>query len=418
MASQMGEEENLLGIRCWTEGRLEEAIAAFRAALRADPSHRAAARNLGNALREDGRLDEAIEWFERAIAIDPKDGTAHRYLVETRTFVDEPHRARMETLAQDSRLDAEQRIDLHFALATALTRSGRYGRAFHYLREANALKRAGLVYDESRERLLMRSLRAMFSSGVVRRMRGCGDPSPRPVFIVGMPRSGTSLVEQILAAHPDVHAAGELEAFARCFNDLSPIAADPNDEGAFAYELAAALRDLGGRYLTCAGGGATLRVTDKMPSNFRFAAAIHLALPNAKIVHVRRSALDTCFSCYETHFSDGHEYAYDLRELGRYYRLYDEHMAHARALLPGNVMLDIDYEQIVGDFEASVRRIVDHCGLDWHAACLEPWRVRRPVRTASVVQVRRKIYATSVGRWKPYERELQPLIEALRTAHA
>ncbi|HUA09987.1 MAG TPA: sulfotransferase [Candidatus Acidoferrales bacterium] len=371
-------------------------------------------RRHGIELRENGRLREAAACFERVLALDPRDGAAHRYLVETRSGSDAAHLARMTELAGDPLLREDDRIELHFALAAACEALGRYREAFAHARIANESKRATLDYDPSADATLLRSLRAMFSPQLARAVRGAGEPDAAPVFIIGMPRSGTTLVEQMLAAHPGVYAAGELDAFERALGLFPPIAADPRDTDAFLAELRAALRELGARYLASVQAPAPAqRFTDKMPSNFRFAVAIAAALPNARFVHVLRDPRDTCLSCYMTNFADGQNYAYDLKELGSYYRLYREQMSYVRALLPKGVMLDLEYEALVGDFEAQARRIVEHCGLAWDPACLEFWKVERPIRTASVVQVRRPLSAGSIGRWRHYERELRPLIDAL-----
>ena len=322
----------------------------------------------------------------------------------------------MEALLADPRVDEDNRVNLHFALGTFYDRRRLTKEAFGHWRLGNRLRRAQLAYDESADYQLMESLRGAFSSMLLRSMRGCGDTSTRPVFIVGMPRSGTSLVEQVLAAHPQVSAAGELDAFERAFGEFPTILTDPRDVHGFARELAQGFQRVGALYLGSLPPllPGKVRTTDKMPSNFRFVAAIHLTFPQAKIIHVRRDARDTCLSCFATNFSDGQYYAYDLAELGRYYRRYTSHMAHARALLPTDVFLEVEYEQLVADFERNARRIVAHCGLTWDPACLDFWRVERAVRTASVVQVRRRLFADSVGRWRVYERELRPLLEALR----
>ncbi|MGB6985984.1 MAG: sulfotransferase [Candidatus Aquilonibacter sp.] len=373
-------------------------------------------RYLGVQLRETGRFDEAIACFERAIADDPRDGSAHRYLVETRDNDSDAHRVQMEILVADPRVSGDDRINLHFALGTFYDRRRLTKEAFEHWEAGNRLRRAQLAYDESADYQLMESLRAMFSATLMQSMRGCGDPSPQPVFIVGMPRSGTSLVEQVLAAHPRVCAAGELDAFERAFAVFPHVATDPRDVRGFTRELAEGFQRVGAHYLASLPplSPGQLRTTDKMPPNFRFVAAIHLALPRAKIIHVRRDPRDTCLSCFATNFVDGLFYAYDLAELGRYYRAYASHMAYARALLPADVFLEIEYEQLVTDFERGARNIVAHCGLAWDPACREFWRVERAVRTASVVQVRRPLFTDSVGRWRAYERELRPLLEALR----
>jgi hypothetical protein len=236
------------------------------------------------------------------------------------------------------------------------------------------------------------------------------------VFVVGMPRSGTTLVEQILASHPAVFGAGELELMPRAVAGLR--AAHP--EAAFP-DLAAMLDDadlraLGARYLAGLDRIAppeAARVTDKLPLNFVHVGLIHLALPGARLVHVRRDPLDTCVSCYSKLFAGNQPFAYDLGELGRYYRAYTSVMAHWRRVLPPGVLLELDYEAVVADLERAARRLVAHCGLGWDDACLAFHRTERPIRTASALQVRRPLYTEAIGRAAAYAPWLAPLIAAL-----
>jgi hypothetical protein len=231
-----------------------------------------------------------------------------------------------------------------------------------------------------------------------------------------MPRSGTSLVEQILASHPGVFGAGERKLLGQVWNAMSSTFAGRRAfPEAVAAMTEAQLGDLGARYV---GELARLapsarRITDKPPSNFFFAGVIDLALPNARLVHVARDPVDTCFSCFSKLFADGNPYSYDLAELGRYYRHYEALMAHWRRVLPAGRILDVRYEDLVGDLEGETRRMLSHCGLEWDPRCLAYHRTERPVLTASAVQVRQPIYQHSIGRWRCYEPFLAPLIEAL-----
>jgi len=255
----------------------------------------------------------------------------------------------------------------------------------------------------------------MFGRQLTQVMAGRGHRSQAPIFIIGMPRSGTTLVEQVLAAIPGVHAAGELRAFEHAMRAFSPIDADATNVEGFTKLLAGELRQLGVRYareVEALAPSAT-RVTDKNPFNFRFAGIIHLALPNARIIHVRRDPLDTCLSCFSSLFTDDNEFSYDLAELGRYYRAYEQLMAHWRAVLPAGSMLEVKYEDLVDDFQRQARRIVAYCGLTWNEACTDFASVKRPIRTASAVAVRQPLYRTAVGRAAPYREYLQPLSREL-----
>jgi hypothetical protein len=266
----------------------------------------------------------------------------------------------------------------------------------------------------------------VFSADLIKSKSGGGDPSPVPIFVVGMPRSGTTLIEQIIASHPMVHGAGELQTF----NDVVLTVRGP--DGAtlpypdFVTALdPAALRQIGARYVAllrelavgrseAEKAGGAQRVTDKMPSNYYFVGLIHLALPNAKIIHSMRDPVDTCVSCFSKLFSAEQNHTYDLAELGSYYRRYDRLMGHWRRVLPAGSFLDVRYEEVVDDLENQARRIIAHCGLPWDDRCLAFHKTERPIRTASATQVRKPIYRNAVGRWRVYEDQLGPLLNALK----
>ncbi len=259
----------------------------------------------------------------------------------------------------------------------------------------------------------MERIARVFDRALIERMAGSGDPSDRPVFIVGMPRSGTTLVEQILASHPGVSATGErydLDRIARSLG-AAPIGF-PEIVPTLDSE---ALRNLGSDYLSGLkiAKVAAARFTDKMPWNFRFLGLIALILPNARIVHVMRDPVDTCLSCFSKLFARNQEFSYDLGELGRYYRSYQRLMDHWRAVLPPGMMVDVRYEDVIAGLEGQARRIVSHCGLSWSHACLTFDKTDRPVRTASAVQVRQPLYQTAADRWRPYRTMVAPLLDAL-----
>lgn len=241
-----------------------------------------------------------------------------------------------------------------------------------------------------------------------------GDPSPAPIFILGMMRSGSTLVEQILASHPAIHVAGELPAF-------SQVVAAMRDPGSRHYPESVAgldgagLRAIGRDYVARIRKLApdAPHITDKMPSNYFFAGLIHLALPNARIIHTLRDPVDNCLSCFSKLFIEEQNHAYDLAELGRYYRGYEKLMAHWHGVLPPGLILDVRYEELVGDLESQARRIIAHCGLPWDARCLSFHTHSRPVRTASFSQVRQPIYSSALGRARPYDAFLGPLKAAL-----
>jgi tetratricopeptide (TPR) repeat protein len=363
-------------------------------------------------LRTFGRIKEALPLLEKAVELAPHRGKFVGSLVESKRFVDgDPHLGLIETLARDiGSLSEEDQIYLHFALGKVYADLGQHERSFSHLIEGNRLKRKQIVYDEAAELARLERTRALFTAEVMRKARGCGDPSRVPVFIVGMPRSGTTLVEQILAAHPMVYGAGELSDFEAVLAGLRGSIAARSGLGR------EELHQIGIRYLQRlrATAPSAERIIDKRLENFRYVGLIHLALPNARIVHVRRDPLDTCISCFSILFMHNYQpFSYDLAELGRYYRANAALMEHWREVLPSEQMLEVQYEELVVNFEPLARRIVAYCGLEWDAACLEFHKTKRPVWTASVIQVRQPIYRSSIGRWKVYEDMLRPLSEAL-----
>jgi tetratricopeptide (TPR) repeat protein len=401
--------------------RNDDAIAESEKALRLDPSKALAHNNIGVALQALGRIEEAGQAYERALQIAPREAATHLNLAYLRRFTaGDPRLAALEKLAEEmAALDVGNRISLHFALGKAFSDLGQHERSFLYLRDGNALKRAQLAYDEKAMLGRLQRIRSTFTPELMQQNSGGGDPSEMPVFVVGMPRSGTTLIEQILASHSRVHGAGEIETFYQAMvriRQRNGLAAEYPD---FVSEMSPdALRNLGSDYvaLTKSTAPTTERIVNKLPLNFKYVGLIHLALPNARIIHVRRDPLDTCFSCFSLLFTGDQSFTYDLGELGRYYRGYAALMDHWRRALPRGVMIEVQYEDLVADIEGQARAIIDHCSLPWEDTCLAFHRTQRLVKTASSVQVREPLYRTSIGRWRPYAAFLQPLIEALNGA--
>ena len=390
--------------------RPAEALAGYEQALSLRPDHAEAHANKGVLLSQLGRAEAANAATEMAIRCAPRRARYYYNLaIGRRLDADDPYFAAMRGLAA-APLDDEERMFLQFALGRALGDQGDHAAAFRHLLDGNALKRRRTVYDEAATLGALAHSRALFSDDVMRRLEGAGAPSDVPVFIVGMPRSGSTLVEQVLASHPAVLGVGESSGFERALRRV---------RGAGSVALSAeGLRGLGADYLaslpTRAG---VLRVVDKTLENFRFLGFIRLALPGARIVHVRRDPVDLCVSCF-SHLFKQLPYTYELGELGRYYRAYAALMAHWREVLPAGAMLEVAYEDVVNDVEAQARRIVAHCGLAWDARCLAFYRTERTVRTASQHQVRQPIYRHAVGKWERYGDALAPLLAELREAIA
>jgi tetratricopeptide (TPR) repeat protein len=412
-----------LGITLINLDRSDEAEPVIRRALALNPQLADAHHNLSLALMQSGRLDEAREAAERAITLAPRDPLHFRQLGDVRKYVaGDRFLTALEALSmEEGSLAVGKQIDLHFALAKAYADIGRPEAEFERLLAGNRLKRSMVRYEEAAVLGELDRMRQVFSPEFMRKQRGCGAPSARAIFILGMPRSGTTLVEQILASHPQVFGAGELTWFERAIGDVRSAMAEVSCGEAFCHpEIASQMSgehfwEIGGRYLAAIErlAPAASHITDKMPTNFVFAGMIHLALPNATIIHTMRDPVDTCISCFSKLFTEGNFHTYDLAELGRYYRHYRALMAHWHQVLPPGRILDVAYEDIVADLEGMARRIVAHCCLPWDARCLEFHSTDRIVRTASAAQVRRPIYASSVGRRRAYQSMLEPLLAEL-----
>jgi len=399
------------------QGKLERALAQTDRALALRPDKAEAYFTRSLILRALGRVAEARCAGEKAIELAPRVGRYYRHLVNVGALdADDPHLAAMESLANDASLPTGDKVELHFAIGKAYADLGRPESAFPHLREANALKRRQIVYDEPETLDLFKRIAAVFTAQLLHSKSGYGSPSTVPVFIVGMPRSGTTLVEQILASHPKVFGGGELNEFRSAVKNLNAAVGTSVAYPEIAQLLSSEqLYRLGTAYMEAvrAFAAEAERITDKLPQNFLFLGLIHLALPHARIIHLRRNPIDTCLSCFSILFAGEHPYAYDLGELGRYYRGYQALMQHWREVLPEGVMLEVQYEEVVANLEQEARRIIAYCGLDWDDACLAFHKTERPVLTASAVQVRQPIYHNSVGRWQPYKDFLQPLTSEL-----
>jgi hypothetical protein len=288
-------------------------------------------------------------------------------------------------------------------------------RSFGHFLRANAARRRSITYDENDTLRSFRRIAETFTPSFFQARQGCSASSARPVFIMGMPRSGTTLIEQILASHPHVFAAGELSALEDAVNAVLASDGELRPDAMLAAECDR-LRAVAQRYLDAVAQVAppdAERVTDKMPANVRLAGLIHTILPNAKMIHARRNPVDNCVSIFSLNFAGDMPWAYDLGDLGRYYRAYEGLAAHWRAVLPPESMIDVHYEEVVADLETQARRIVAYCGLDWDPACLEFYKTERPVKTASATQVRKPIYGTSVNRASVYGDLLKPLLAEL-----
>jgi tetratricopeptide (TPR) repeat protein len=448
---------------------LGEAIDCYRRAIRLQPGFMPAYHALATALIEDGQHDTARDWIQKALHFQPGQALAHANL--GKLFLHEGRRAeavtsfrealrqdpncvaalapvaffgtfplsddelnRIKSLLAKGGLPPAEASRLYFGLGSLSDRAGAFDEAFAHFRQANRLRRqtfreADMAFDHDIHRAWIDQFIATCDTAYFQRVKEMGQRTERPVFIVGMPRSGTSLVEQILASHPDIFGAGELRdidqiaqglpAQLRSLAPVTPVVGGEGPEASSGYPLCLGWLDgatanlLADRYLERLArlDGPALRVTDKMPLNFLHLGLIAAMLPRARIIHCVRDPLDVCLSCYFQDFGSVN-FSSDLEDLGRFYRDYERLMAHWRAVLPLPLM-EVGYEDLVENQEAVSRRMVAFCGLGWDDRCLAYHQNPRPVHTASQVQVRQPVYKSSVGRWRQYATHLQPLFLAL-----
>ena len=406
---------NNLAIALQSLNRVEEAITHYRRAIAIDDTEPVRHLNLGIALQEIGRIDEACAAFERTIRLAPRNARAYRHLADCKRFSgNEPQIAAMEKLvAQRHTLPEVDQRQLLFALGKVFTDLNQPEKAIGFFTEGNHLKARQMTLSLEEILQWFARIKRVFSQSFINARSRAAYPSEAAIFIVGMPRSGTTLVEQIVASHPRVFGAGELldlekEVARACasvgrFPDCVASLSDTE------------LQQIGESYvrsITSRAAGAA-HVTDKMPLNFFFIGLIRIILPNARIIHTVRDPLDTCVSCFANLLTGDHRLPCDLNGLGQYHRAYQDLMRHWKDVLPANALLHVIYEDLVTDFEPQARRIIAYCGLDWTDACLNFMQAKRPVRTASVAQVRQPVYRNAIGRWKTFEPWLGPLFQAL-----
>jgi tetratricopeptide (TPR) repeat protein len=408
----------LLGHVLHETDRLQAAVAAFEAALRLKPTLIEVSSVYAVCLKSLGRLEEAKTQFEKTLEMAPSAYGVYANLGDLQKFTpDDPHLLAMERImAEAADPGSDRYMALHFALGKAYDDIGQYEKAFQHFKTGTALKRAKLKYEESQTLGFMDSIREVFSAELMKNPPIPGSKSEVPVFIVGMPRSGSTLVEQVLSNHPDAFGAGEIKEFSRQLNMMrGRFPGLPKYPQIMQKMNAAQLNLLGEGYLSklVALSPGSARITDKLLTNYYFVGLLHILFPKARFIHTRRNPVDTCLSAYTKLFKDDMPHSYDLGELGRYYRKYEELMAHWEAVLPPGVMKTVVYEDVVGDMPRMARELIDFLGLPWNDACLNFHESSRPVKTASVVQVRQPVYSSSVGRWKRYGDELKPLIDAL-----
>ena len=402
-----------------------EAILSYREALGIEPNDIEAHNKLGGLLLNQGKTVEASAEFKATLKLDSDNATAILNLGKLVSngfdqFSDEEIES-IRVMAQQPNLSDESRGRLHFALAQVLDKKGIYDEAFEHCRAANEGRKVMMgkrdaLYDPVGQVERVDRLMTAFSPAYFERVRSFGVKSELPIFIVGMPRSGTSLTEQILASHPKVHGAGELQEM-EMLTEVLPDLLGARDVGypACVDRLEAPMaRSLGLEHVVRLQDmkNDAVRVTDKAPLNYFHLGLIVTLFPRARIIHCRRNAVDTCLSCYFQNFAESFTFTHDLTSLGQYYREYERLMAYWAKVLPVPIY-ELNYETMTNDQEGASRKLVEYCGLEWDDRCMSFHQTERTVRTFSALQVRQPMYRTSVERWKRYEKHLQPLLAAL-----
>lgn len=400
LAPVMAECRSILASIYQAQGRADESLEIFETALKLDPKLASAQLGIGSIMMEKGEMEMAESLFRNVLASGHERIQALCSLSQVRKIKPEDDLIPLlEKEAGDiADLSDAKASRIHFALGKAYDDNDNPEKAFPHFLEGCRLHRKHLNYRPDEKYASFARQKELFSKSFIEQNRGQGFSSDTPIFIVGMPRSGTTLTEQIIASHPEVFGAGELPYFPEIVQGKQTI----ETRGQHYVERLRALAP-GAR-----------RIIDKMPENYFHLGMIHLALPNARIIHIERNPLDTCLSCFTHLFSHPQEYTYDLYELGRFYREYSLLMDHWRTVLPKGSFCTIRYEELVDDVDTQARRMIDYCGLEWNDACLAPHKTKRNIRTASITQVRKPIYQSSVARWKKYEQFLGPLEAGLK----
>ncbi len=410
--------QSVFAVESMQSGDYDTALRTFDSILKILPEEPATLTSRGNALKTQGKKEEAIDSYRRAIKKYPAHGEAYYSLANLKLFTfTDTEIAAMESQEQNPGVSHMARIYLDFALGKAFEDMGDYDKAFSYYERGNSFKRSQSRFISEDLTAEFKAQAEVFSQGFVQKHTDSGFDAPDPIFIVGLPRSGSTLLEQILASHSKIDGTMELPnilSLAQKLRRGDKMSGTSHYPSILKTMDAQSLRSFGEAYIndTRVHRGQAPFFIDKMPNNFRHIGLINLILPNAKIIDARRHPMGCCFSAFKQLFHEGQEFSYGLKEVGTYYKDYVDLMDHWDEVLPGKV-LRVQYEEVVADLETQVRRILDYCGLDFEESCVSFYETDRAVRTPSSEQVRQPIYKSGVEQWKNFEGNLDPLKQAL-----
>ncbi len=398
----------------------EQAIQFYQRAAKLKPGESQHHYNIAVLQRSLGETDAAGRNFDKAIRLSPKNYEAYKVRSELRTQTPEKNHVKaLEKLLKKGIGDQKGKAQICYALAKELEDLGDWKQAFDYLKLGADTRRSYMQYNPQRDLVMIATIRNTYTSGLFDG-RTQGDDNDEAIFILGMPRTGTTLVERILSSHSEVFSAGELGNFA--VQMMGQVKAQGNYQSSSRDELVALtagldFRQLGEDYInsTRPFTGHTPKFIDKLPLNYLYTGLIHLALPNAKIINLKRHPIDTCYAMYKQLFVDGYPFSYELEELGHYFAAYHCLMEHWHGVMP-EIIYTVVYEDLVADIEGESRRLIDFCGLGWQEQCLKYYESEDASITASAVQVRKPVYMSSVDKWRQYETQLAPLIAVLEQA--
>jgi len=406
-----------IGYLYYLLGSLDKAKKNILNAIKINPTHDAAYNNLGLINMAYGNFIDAKKNFLYAIKYNPINTKAHFNISKLINYRDDNKQfKKLLTLSKSPKLNEEKKEFLYFALGKALDDKGDRGKSFYYYEKANFLKRSTIKYTSKNNIELFNNIKRAFNKFVINKFKNCGVIDISPIFIVGMPRSGTSLIEQVLASHSEVFGAGEITDLDDTINKFFIHKKTLSDSKTF---LKKNFYKAGNYYLkkTKEISSDKKHITNKLPLNFRWLGLIKLILPKAIIIHCKRNPMDTCLSIFQQNFyTKGNEYSFKLSEVGIYFNLYMDIMNHWKKILP-NCFYEIEYEDFIYNQKKETKKLLDYCNLEWENKCMNFHKTIRPVRTSSDHQIRKKIYPNSINRWKIYKQELKQLSNIINQKH-